>query len=196
MISSGVRRAASTLTGAMEKQSIRGCSGYYTRLSVVDLTPEAFTFEDAAVATADNTIEKEAHGYPLGLKVRASNAGGALPTGIAAATDYFVIPTGPNHIRLADSLVHALAGTAVAIEAAAGGGTHTLTPTTLAVAAKVQESVTGEDDDWDDVADATATITGSEKNALNLANRMAAWTRWYLTVTAGCCSAQADVSGK
>jgi hypothetical protein len=95
----------------------------FAALSFVD-----FTF------TADSTtdrLNRTAHGLKTGDgPVRTSNSGGALPTGLAAATDYFVIwdtTTGDDadHFRLATSLANALAGTAIDITSN-GTGTQTL----------------------------------------------------------------------
>jgi hypothetical protein len=54
-----------------------------------------------------------------------SNSGGALPGGLAAATDYWWIKTGASTGKLATSLANALAGVAIDITSA-GTGVHTL----------------------------------------------------------------------
>lgn len=61
-----------------------------------------------------------------GAVVQASNSGGALPGGLAAATNYYVIRLGATTLKLATSLANAHAGTAIDITSA-GTGTHTLT---------------------------------------------------------------------
>jgi len=87
----------------------------------------SFTFVDADVTAATDVIAETAHGMETGDgPVRVSNSGGALPAGLAAATDYWVIAASANTFKLASSRANALAGTAVNITAAAGGGTHTL----------------------------------------------------------------------
>jgi hypothetical protein len=58
-------------------------------------------------------------------RVRLTNAGGALPTGYTAGTDYFVIKLSDTTIKLASSYANAVAGTAVTISDD-GTGTHTL----------------------------------------------------------------------
>lgn len=57
-----------------------------------------------------------------------SNSGGALPTGLVGATDYWWIKTGASTGKLATSLANALAGTAIDITGA-GSGVHTISDT-------------------------------------------------------------------
>lgn len=85
------------------------------------------TFADGNVTVGTESIAITAHGLASLEKVRLSNSGGALPAGLASATDYWVIYVDANTIKLASSLANAKAGTAVDITAAAGGGTHTVT---------------------------------------------------------------------
>lgn len=71
-----------------------------------------------------------AHGFYTGDLVRLTNAGGALPTGLAAATDYFVIAAAAsggsaNTFKLASSLANANTGTPIDITAD-GTGTQTM----------------------------------------------------------------------
>ena len=79
--------------------------------------------------TADSTTDQlhsVAHGLNTGDgPVRTTNTGGALPTGLAAATDYYVIKVDADNFKLATSLANALAGTAIDITAN-GTGTQTL----------------------------------------------------------------------
>jgi hypothetical protein len=82
--------------------------------------------------TADHTVEEftaTSHGLLTGDgPIRLTNSGGALPAGLATATDYYVIRTGANTFKLASSFANALAGTVVAITGN-GTGTHTLVDT-------------------------------------------------------------------
>lgn len=59
-------------------------------------------------------------------KVRFSNSGGALPTGLSAGTDYWLIRVSATTARVAASYADARAGTAIAFTDA-GSGTNTLT---------------------------------------------------------------------
>lgn len=106
--------------------------------AVIDVnTPAAKTF---TAANATEIFTAAANGFPLGLKTQVSNAGGALPTGLTAVTDYFVIPIDANTFYLATSLANALAGTHLSITTD-GTGTHTITPTALAGGSiKLQET--------------------------------------------------------
>lgn len=106
--------------------------------AVIDVnTPTAKTF------TADAATEiftATAHGFVTGLKTQVSNSGGALPAGLSAVTDYFVIKIDANTFYLATSLANALAGTNLLITTN-GTGTQTITPTAIAGASiKLQET--------------------------------------------------------
>lgn len=59
-------------------------------------------------------------------QVRFTNSGGALPTGLSAGTDYYLIRVSATTARVATSLANAVAGTAIAYTDA-GTGTHTMT---------------------------------------------------------------------
>lgn len=61
-----------------------------------------------------------------GMKCQFSNSGGSLPTGISAATDYFMIAVSATTIRVCTSQANASAGIYIDITAA-GSGTNTLT---------------------------------------------------------------------
>lgn len=92
-----------------------------TALVVADLT---FTAE-----ADDDTLTAAGHGLQTGDgPINVANSGGALPTGLAPATSYWVIRTGPNTFKLASSLANAKSGTAINITAD-GTGTQTLSDT-------------------------------------------------------------------
>lgn len=85
-----------------------------------------FTFVGEA---DDDNCTATAHGLQTGDgPLRVSNSGGALPTGLAAATDYFAIRTGANTFKLATTRENAFAGTAIDITGD-GSGTQTLSDT-------------------------------------------------------------------
>lgn len=82
-----------------------------------------FTFTAAA---ATDLLTKVAHGLETGDgPINVSNAGGALPGGLAAATSYWVIRVAADTFKLATSLANAYAGTAIDITSD-GTGTQTL----------------------------------------------------------------------
>ena len=84
------------------------------------------TFVDGDVTVGTDNIASTAHGLEDLERVRVSNSGGALPTGLAIDTDYYVILVDANNFKLASSRANAVADTAVDITAASGGGTHTV----------------------------------------------------------------------
>ena len=135
---SGTVGAALTLTSV----DISKAKGYGMLLNLTVATAAAKTFTDAKVSVDNNTIEITAHPYATGLKVAATTTG-TLPGGLSA-TDYYVIKVNANTIKLAASAADAIAGTAVDITSAAGGGTHTLTPAAISGASyKLQYSLDG-----------------------------------------------------
>lgn len=78
-------------------------------------------------AITSNAIAITAHGYTTGLVGQVTNSGGALPTGISAVTDYYIVVIDANTVKLATSYANALAGTT--ITCSGGSGTNTFTPT-------------------------------------------------------------------
>lgn len=102
------------------------CKGYSLALVATVTAPAAGTF----TAAVTDICTKTAHGYLTGLKVQCSTTT-TLPAGLSLATDYFVIKLTADTFKLADSLAHAIAGTAIDITDT-GTGTHTITPTAIA----------------------------------------------------------------
>jgi hypothetical protein len=108
-------------------------TAFVNRTSVDFTRPTpSFTFVDGDVSVANNTIAETAWEDDAAGKINAYarvrlTTSGALPTGLSTGTDYWVIPIDDDHFSLATSFANALAGTAVDITAAAGGGTHTIT---------------------------------------------------------------------
>ena len=77
-------------------------------------TPEALIVADKVftVANATDTATVAAHGLQTGDgPLQVSNAGGALPAGLVAATNYWIIVTGVNTFKFATTFANALAGT-------------------------------------------------------------------------------------
>lgn len=94
------------------------------------ITPVAFTtltgLGAGAFDPATDLITSAGHGYYTGLKIRGT-ASVSMPTGLTAATDYWVIVIDANNFKLASSLANAVAGTAINFTADPGG-TVTITP--------------------------------------------------------------------
>lgn len=87
-----------------------------------------FTFASTDVNTGNEQITVTANSELVtGRKVQLTTTG-TLPTGLSAATDYYIIKVDSTHIQLASSLANAVAGTAINITAQ-GSGTNTATHT-------------------------------------------------------------------
>ncbi len=161
--------------------------------AVVDVnTPSAFTFVDGDVTVGSDTVAEAAHGLQTGLKGQLTSSG-TLPAGLSLATDYFIIAATSGTVKFATSLANAEAGTAVDITAAAGGGTHTFTPTALAGASlTLQKSnsynIDGVTAVWDAVESATA-ITADGNIWISDIDPEYRWCRLSYTLTAGRLSA-------
>lgn len=160
--------------------------------AVTNQAPSAGTF--TAVATTD-VLTKTAHGFLTGLKVQVSNSGGALPAGLSAATDYFVIRIDANTFYLATSLVLAQAGTRIDITTD-GTGTQTVTPTALAGASvKIQGCLDNEvnaNTVWTDLpiqatGDASKSQSITATGNFQVSEKLPAvkFVRAYYTLTAG-----------
>jgi hypothetical protein len=97
------------------------------RKQIVADTSAVKTFTDGSVTVGTDNVAITAHGYVTGIKVQLTTSG-TLPAGLALAMDYFVIKIDADNIKLASTYANAILGTVVDITAAAGGGTHTVTP--------------------------------------------------------------------
>lgn len=167
---------------------------------VASALPTDKTFAAAAVDTAADTATITAHGFATGLKVQVSNPG-TLPTGIAAATDYYIIVVDDDTVQFATSQANALAGTAVDITAA-GSGTNTVeVDTDIAGSWKLQlcndpESWPDTDKTWVDVPDSTTNFTGSDADALNYSSHGYRAIRAVVTVTSGAVTAAIRINAK
>lgn len=164
------------------------------------------TFADADVSVADNTVTEASHGYTTGVKI-ALTTSGVLPGGLSA-TNYYLIATTANTYKFATSQANALAGTAVDITSAAGGGTHTVTVnTTLAGTIKLQKNnnppeVTAV---WVDLNNGeiygtsvtnSQTISAAATFNWNVPNFAARQLRAVVTITSGTVTADVRIHGK
>lgn len=124
------------------------------------------------VDLTSNEITSGAHGMDTGLKIRLTTSS-ALPAGLAAATDYYVIAVDDDTFQLATSYANAFAGTDIDITDY-GVGTHTIDTQepSLTGTLKLQASnncfadnVNGElrsDAVWVDIPSASATLDGGD----------------------------------
>lgn len=102
---------------------VRTMKGFTDPVGQVDFQ-DLFVFLAAAVNTGTDTISVPKHGLATGYGPLQLSNPGTLPTGLAADTNYWIISTGTNTLKLAASKADALAGTAVDITAI-GAGTNT-----------------------------------------------------------------------
>jgi hypothetical protein len=78
----------------------------------------------SAIDATENTYTSAAHGRATGDRCQVANAGGALPTGLSADTDYFLIVVDAATLKFATTAENAAAGTA--IDWSDGSGTQTV----------------------------------------------------------------------
>lgn len=147
----GVTATPVTHTGAVGTTPAKIHSALLTSLNAVvgnnylaafaAITPAPITF---TATNADETFHHVAHGFATGSgPFQATNSGGALPAGLAAVTDHWIVSTGADTFKLALSLANALAGTTIAISTD-GTGTQTLTAGLTATDPSVAFTVTGD----------------------------------------------------
>lgn len=88
--------------------------------------PLVYVSATFTASSVNDELTINAHGLNTGDgPLQVSNSGGALPTGLAAVTNYFVVKVDANNIQLATSLANALAGTFIDLTSN-GSGTNTL----------------------------------------------------------------------
>ncbi|MGB1290519.1 MAG: hypothetical protein ACPG5Z_00205 [Pseudoalteromonas sp.] len=109
------------------------------------------TFIDGDVTIGTDNINIASHPFQDLQRIQLTT-GGTLPSGLSPATDYYVIYVDSGNIKLANSRANAIADTAIDIDGAAGGGTHTITSefNTVTIDADGSETI---DDDLTDTLD-------------------------------------------
>lgn len=102
--------------------------GYY-RLSTTNVTGTGSrTLINSNTFTASSSsglLLTYTNDFNTFTKVRFTNSGGALPTGLSVDTDYYLVRVSSTTARVATSLANAIAGTVISYTDA-GSGTHTL----------------------------------------------------------------------
>jgi hypothetical protein len=160
--------------------------------AVVDVnTPSAKVFTADAVT---DIFTSAAHGFVTGLKVQVSNSGGALPAGLSAATDYFVIRLTADTFQLATSLADALAGTPQLITTN-GTGTQTATPTAIAGGSIKLQETNDTTLTPSDVASSSQNITADATLMLTYTPSRAKFVRTQTNLTAGSMSQTQRIFG-
>ena len=102
----------------------------------VSLSVNTFTAGASNVLTTPSP-----HGLTTAQLVSAITTG-ALPTGIAAMTDYYVIPLTATTLKLAASVALAYAGTAISVTNGSGSGTNSLIAWRIGVEAANLDDIT------------------------------------------------------
>jgi hypothetical protein len=115
--------------GAPWQAKLVDLQGYY-RLSGTNVTGTGSrTLINANTFTASSSsglLLTYTNDFNTLTKVRFTNSGGALPTGLTAGVDYYLVRVSATTARVATTLANAIAGTVIAFTDA-GTGTHTLT---------------------------------------------------------------------
>lgn len=157
-------------------------------------TPAAKTSAAASWNTSD-IITLTAHGFTTGLKGQVTSSD-TLPTGISAATDYFVHVITANTIYLYDTYANAIAGgsTGRVNITNVGAGNHTFTPTAADVDVKLQASTNGVD--AADIEDFDYDITATVNKEFSINPVIYPYYRLSLTVNAGVVSFEAEYSSR
>lgn len=93
-----------------------------------------------SVTNGSDLFTKVGHTLTTGIPARLTNSGGALPTGVAVDTTYFVIRIDDDTFKLAATAADALAGTPINLTSD-GTGTHTINTYTHDLA--IERLVTG-----------------------------------------------------
>lgn len=121
--------------------------------------------------------------FGLGLKVQFTTST-TLPTGISAATDYFVVPVSSSTYKVATSLANALAGTCVDYTDT-GTGNQTATPVAIAGATAILQGSNDNETTWSTIPNSTQTITADGSFRFELDYIRDASYRVYISLTAG-----------
>lgn len=167
----------------------------YSAVITAEVTVGSYSAGTFTATAGTDLCEYADHEFVTGLKVRVSNSGGALPTGLSAATDYFVIVVDTDNFYLATSLANALAGTRIDITSA-GTGTHTVTPQALAGASLKLQGTIDDGVTWVDVPNESESITASSTVVWELDGLRYPRYRIYPTLTAGSMTISASVLGQ
>lgn len=127
------------------KADVRGCPSFVVDLAwALVAIPAAVDVPDTAISDTADTFTKAGHGLKTGMCVRVSTDGLALPSPLAAGTDYWVIRIDNDVVKLALTYADATAATAVPIDLTDTGSaaaTVTLTPQTNAGTVVIERAI-------------------------------------------------------
>jgi hypothetical protein len=159
--------------------------------NVIDVnTPAAVVFASTAVDTGTDTITAAAHGLFTGLKGQFTTTG-ALPTGLALVTDYFIIAVTSGTFKVATTYNNAIAGIAIDLTAQ-GSGNDTFTATAIA-GATIAYYISNDAVTWD-IYGAATSITADSTSWFFATQPSFNYLRWTITLTAGSVSTSNNVA--
>jgi len=96
---------------------------------------------DATVeGTSTDAIDLSSHSFNTGDAVYYQADGAGVITGLTNDTIYYIIDSGTNEFKLAETYADAIAGSAIDIANPSGGDTHYFTKTTSELALNVENS--------------------------------------------------------
>lgn len=157
--------------------------------TLVPATYSNKTFTEASVTIGSDQIAITTHAMFKGLQVALTKTS-ALPAGLLAVTDYFIIKISDSVYKFAATLVDAQSSTAIDITDV-GSGTTTFTPTPLAGATiKIQAALADTDALYQDltdanIGDASQSISATGSLFFTKINPEFPWYRLVLALTAG-----------
>lgn len=179
-----IQNAPQTIASAAPVNSasipLTRATGYCIVAAITVNTPVAATF---TANSGTSIFTATAHGFLTGLALQVSNSGGALPTGLAGVTTYYVIRIDANTFKLATTLANAQAGTNLTVSSN-GTGTQTATPVALSAGAV---SLVGSLDGvtYVTIASSSQNVTATANFMWNVANPFYQWVQVAYTLTAG-----------
>jgi hypothetical protein len=164
--------------------------------------PANKNFASTDVIIGADTVTITGHGFTTGVKVTLTTAG-ALPTGLAVLTDYYLIVVDANTIKFATSQANALAGTAIDLTGAGSGTSTVVVTTTIAGSVKLQKTddlvnVAGDGSSptWFDVTSSSQNFTGTTTLNWALTDIGYPYLRTVVTVTSGTVTAAVRINAK
>ncbi len=149
-------------------------------------TPSAAVSASASQVTSSSGLlftNTTQNNFGFGLVVQFTTST-TLPTGISAATDYYVVPISSSTYKVATSLANAIAGTVVAYTNT-GTGDQTATPVALAGCTCILQGSNDQGTTWATVPNSTQTITADADWVYELDYIRYAAFRTYISMTTG-----------
>lgn len=171
----------SQTTGSNSPQSLvwTGTADVNTPTAAVSASGSQVTDSGGSLLFTNSTQNN----FGFGLVVQFTTST-TLPTGISAATDYYVVPVSSSTYKVATSLANAIAGTYVAYTNT-GTGNQTATPVALAGASIILQGSNDNGTTWSTVPNSSQTISADGDWVFELDYIRYAAFRTYVTMTAG-----------